>query len=243
VAVYLPAPKIQYQTFGRSGPDIWSTYTNPTIKITASILFIWRLTLLLPPDRTDRSRQKQSDVSCCGHVTPLPPKGIPAAPSNRDTCTAGHFPTRAAGMPRSSRPAAMARSDSQPAACSSLIVGGRSVARLRTRSCTAALPDCSCHCRQWNATVTPELHTALLSRKNRLRIIPGLTRHTLVLARSHQVCFASVSRRYRRESILRVCAKSGIMQCSKQRLHSTTLVRAEGGARHPRNAIYGTLVR
>jgi hypothetical protein len=43
-------------------------------------------------------------------------------------------------MPRSSRPAAMARSDSHPASCSSLIVGARSIALLRARSCPAALP-------------------------------------------------------------------------------------------------------
>ena len=49
-------------------------------------------------------------------------KGL-AASSKRDTCIADHLPPRAAGMPRSSRPAAMARSDSEPAACSSLMVG------------------------------------------------------------------------------------------------------------------------
>jgi hypothetical protein len=43
-------------------------------------------------------------------------EGLRAASSNRLTCTADHLPPRAAGMPRSSRPAAMARRDSQPAA-------------------------------------------------------------------------------------------------------------------------------
>jgi hypothetical protein len=38
----------------------------------------------------------------------LPPKGMPAAPNNRATWTGDHFPPRAAGIPRSSRPAAMA---------------------------------------------------------------------------------------------------------------------------------------
>src|ERR1700716_1710471 len=41
-------------------------------------------------------------------------KRMTAASNNR--LTADHLPPRAAGMPRSSRPAAMARSDSQPAA-------------------------------------------------------------------------------------------------------------------------------
>ncbi len=66
-------------------------------------------------------------------------KGWPP-PTSRDTWTADHLPPRAAGMPRSSKPAAMARSDSQPAACSSLIVGARSTALLRARSCRVALP-------------------------------------------------------------------------------------------------------
>jgi hypothetical protein len=44
-------------------------------------------------------------------------------------------------MPRSSNPAAMARSDSQPAACSSLIV-----ALLRARSCRVALPAAWARC-------------------------------------------------------------------------------------------------
>jgi hypothetical protein len=56
-------------------------------------------------------------------------KGRPAS-SRRITCTADHLPHRAAGMPRSSRPAAMARNDTQPAACSSLTTGARSAARV-----------------------------------------------------------------------------------------------------------------
>ena len=36
----VPALKIQYQSFGRSGPDIWSTHTNPTMNSTTNILFI-----------------------------------------------------------------------------------------------------------------------------------------------------------------------------------------------------------
>jgi hypothetical protein len=36
----VPALKTQYQSFGRSGPDIWSTDTNPTMNSTTSILFI-----------------------------------------------------------------------------------------------------------------------------------------------------------------------------------------------------------
>jgi hypothetical protein len=49
------------------------------------------------------------------------------------TWTADHLPQRAAGMPRSSSPAAMVRSDSQPAACGSAMVGARS-------SCCALAP-------------------------------------------------------------------------------------------------------
>src|SRR5262249_60117592 len=37
--------------------------------------------------------------------------------SRRETCTADHLLPRAARMPRASNPAAMARNDSQPAAC------------------------------------------------------------------------------------------------------------------------------
>jgi len=36
----VPALKIQYQSFGRSGRDIWSTYTNPTMNSTTLIFFI-----------------------------------------------------------------------------------------------------------------------------------------------------------------------------------------------------------
>ena len=43
-------------------------------------------------------------------------------------------------MPRSSKPAAMARSDSQPAACSSLITGASSSAHSCERRATVALP-------------------------------------------------------------------------------------------------------
>ena len=49
----VPALKIQYQSFGRSGPDIWSTYTNPTMNSTTSILFIWSPILPPPSDRTE----------------------------------------------------------------------------------------------------------------------------------------------------------------------------------------------
>ena len=55
------------------------------------------------------------------HAAPtlaLASKGL-ATSSNRITWTDDHFPPRAAGIPRSSGPAAMARRDSQPAACSS----------------------------------------------------------------------------------------------------------------------------
>src|SRR5262249_22763644 len=51
-----------------------------------------------------------------------------------------HLPPRAAGMPRSSKPAAMARSDSQPTACSSLITGASSSTRSCERRATVALP-------------------------------------------------------------------------------------------------------
>src|ERR1700730_8087627 len=50
----VPALKIQYQSFGRSGPDIWSTYTNPTMNSTTSILFILVSYSSAPSDRTDR---------------------------------------------------------------------------------------------------------------------------------------------------------------------------------------------
>jgi hypothetical protein len=52
-------------------------------------------------------------------ATLAPSKGMVAASNNRATWTADQFPPRAAAMPRSSKPAAMARNDSQPASCSS----------------------------------------------------------------------------------------------------------------------------
>jgi hypothetical protein len=67
-------------------------------------------------------------------------KRLSAAFINRATWTADHLPPRAAGMPRPSKPDAMARRDSQPAARSSLTVGARSIARLRSCACRAALP-------------------------------------------------------------------------------------------------------
>ena len=46
----VPALKIQYQSFGRSEPDMWSTYTNPIMNSTTSILFISVPILPLPSD-------------------------------------------------------------------------------------------------------------------------------------------------------------------------------------------------
>jgi hypothetical protein len=45
-------------------------------------------------------------------------KGRSMSSISRITCTADHFPPRAAGMPRSSSPASVVRNDSEPAACS-----------------------------------------------------------------------------------------------------------------------------
>jgi hypothetical protein len=59
----------------------------------------------------------------------LAAKGLSCS-SNRITCDALHSPPRTAGIPRSCRPAARARSDSQPAA--SAIVRGACLAALRT---------------------------------------------------------------------------------------------------------------
>jgi hypothetical protein len=64
--------------------------------------------------------------------------GVSRDANRRATWAADHFPPRAARMPRSSNPAAMARRDSQPAACSSWTMGMRSVARARAFSCLAA---------------------------------------------------------------------------------------------------------
>jgi hypothetical protein len=69
------------------------------------------------------------------HAVPtlaLASKGL-ATSSNRITWTDDHFPPRAAGIPRSSGPAAMARRDSRrpPVA---------RIARVRAHPCTAALP-------------------------------------------------------------------------------------------------------
>src|ERR1700738_1115301 len=83
-------------------------------------------------------------------------------------------------MPRSSSPAAMARNDSQPAACSSLIVGAP------WPGCVP-VPHPAAPALAINRAprIASELHTVPLgSRKNRLRARrdhPGLTRHSLVL--------------------------------------------------------------
>jgi hypothetical protein len=64
---------------------------------------------------------------------PAPPTGLGSyvaawqRPPAIGHLNSDHLPPRAVGMLRSSRPAAMARSDSQPAAWSSLMVGMRSV--------------------------------------------------------------------------------------------------------------------
>ena len=74
----------------------------------------------------------------------LPTKGLAMISSNRITCVGDHWRPCAAGMPRSSSAAAMARSDVQPLACSSLMVGARSSARLRACSWRAAVPSARC---------------------------------------------------------------------------------------------------
>jgi hypothetical protein len=91
------------------------------------------------------------------HAVPtlaLASKGL-ATSSNRITWTDDHFPPRAAGIPRSSGPAAMARRDSQPAACSSHCPGAcpplysRSTGRPGFR-------------RQSSTTIATELHATPL---------------------------------------------------------------------------------
>ena len=62
------------------------------------------------------------------------------ASSSRITCVALHLPPRAAGMPRSSRPAAMAGNATALLACSCLIAGVMSAAR----SLPNALPSARC---------------------------------------------------------------------------------------------------
>jgi hypothetical protein len=53
----------------------------------------------------------------------------------RPTCTADHLPPpRAVGIPRSFKPAAIARSDVEPASRSALMVGAKSTARTAARS-------------------------------------------------------------------------------------------------------------
>src|SRR5262249_57568841 len=63
--------------------------------------------------------------------TALASKGrlSPALSSRRATCTADHLPRRAAGIPRSSNPPAMARNDSHPPACSSFMLAATSAFR------------------------------------------------------------------------------------------------------------------
>jgi hypothetical protein len=53
--------------------------------------------------------------------------------SNLSTCVALHWPPRAVGMPRSCKPAAMARNDVAQAACSSAIVHGACNDRVQPR--------------------------------------------------------------------------------------------------------------
>ena len=93
---------------------------------------------------------------------------VAAASNSRATWTADHFPPRAVGTPRSSRPAAMARSDSKPAACSSFIVGPRSERPITRRLPLLGPASRSRLGRQLDAPITPELHAAALcSRKSR----------------------------------------------------------------------------
>jgi hypothetical protein len=59
-------------------------------------------------------------------LTRLALKGMEADSNKRATRTADHLPPRAAGMPRSSKPAAMARNDSYAPSCSSAMIAARS---------------------------------------------------------------------------------------------------------------------
>jgi len=72
-------------------------------------------------------------------LTGLPSKGMPAASNKRATCTADHLPPRAAGMPRSSRPAAKQLPESR---VSSGVIGLTSRVGIPLTSCnvTAACP-------------------------------------------------------------------------------------------------------
>jgi hypothetical protein len=79
----------------------------------------------------------------------------------RLTCTADHSPRRlAAGMPRSFSAAAMHRSDLTPAACSSAMVGARSVARSFARSTSRLRPAA----RAVSLSSTPRLPPSFLPR-------------------------------------------------------------------------------
>src|SRR5262249_13266592 len=92
--------------------------------------------------QNQRSCSHSSLMSLTLHATALAAaaKGSLIISCNRITCVGDHLPPRAAGMPRSSNAVAMARNDSKPAACSSLIVGARSIALACAFAFMAAVP-------------------------------------------------------------------------------------------------------
>ena len=61
---------------------------------------------------TGSERVRPAELFHATATATLGSKGLRTVSNNRLTCTADHLPPRAAGMPRSSNPAAMARSDS-----------------------------------------------------------------------------------------------------------------------------------
>jgi hypothetical protein len=88
--------------------------------------------------------------------------------NNLATCTADHFLPRAAGSRAPPSPAATARSDSQPPACSSWMVGA-SPPRLRTSPRPGMAPTSAWERRQGDSRTRREAATGLLNRHRQSR--------------------------------------------------------------------------
>ena len=88
--------------------------------------------------------------------------------NNLATCTADHFLPRAAGSRAPPSPAATARSDSPPPACSSWMVGA-SPPRLRTSPRPGMAPTSAWERRQGDSRTRREAATGLLNRHRQSR--------------------------------------------------------------------------
>jgi hypothetical protein len=78
------------------------------------------------------------------HAATAATKGLSMLSTSRTTWVILHCPPRAAGIPRSLSPSAIACNVTAPLACSSFTIGAMSAARARARACKTALPMARC---------------------------------------------------------------------------------------------------